>query len=266
MKIKMFSTKNRKNCKHSEFELTLEQTKKLFSIIRPNYFSIQQGKQFFDRFIEEIRDFLHGTDGKIDLVSELSSRLHELTCAAELLGNGKFAQEMRLESCEVFNLKSIGQLAKIMRHEIKKLVVNVDRAQYLLQDELALIPKSDDTFRNISVEDVHLNCKELSFDETKNLVEVLFESCPRLKNFSIETQESNEDDERCDKEVITNYVLVQDQKIMDLKEFLAVSPFKPYIKLKLMLSADDETEYNESWYENVKDKFADWEFFFQVQL
>jgi len=266
MKIKMFSTKNRKNCKHSEFELTLEQTKKLFSIIRPNYFSIQQGKQFFDRFIEEIRDFLHGTDGKIDLVSELSSRLHELTCAAELLGNGKFAQEMRLESCEVFNLKSIGQLAKIMRHEIKKLVVNVDRAQYLLQDELALIPKSDDTFRNISVEGVHLNCKELSFDETKNLVEVLFESCPRLKNFSIETQESNEDDERCDKEVITNYVLVQHQKIMDLKEFLAVSPFKPYIKLKLMLSADDETEYNESWYENVKDKFADWEFFFQVQL
>jgi len=277
MRITVFSAKNQKNC---EFKLTLEQSKKLLSIIRPSYFGIQQGKKLFDRFIKEIRDLLHVTDGKVglffsknriefchlSLAEEFSSRLCKIKCTAEMLDHGKFVQKMRLESCEVFNLKSVGQLANILRHDIKKLTVNVDRNHYLVKKELALIPKSEDDLRNTSVENVHLNCKGLHFDETKNLVEVLLEACPSLKNFSIETQESNKNHERCDKKVITKYALIQRQKIMNLKKLLSASPFKPCIKLKLMLSADDATEYDKSWYENIKHKFAGWNCRFDVKF
>jgi len=177
-----------------------------------------------------------------------------------MLEYGKFAQKMRLESCEISNFKSIGQLAKIMRHEIKKLTVNVDRVHYLDEDEVALIPKSDDELRNTSVENVHLNCKELSFDEATTLVEVLLESCPSLKNFSVEIQKSKESRKPLTKGRICRYALSQHQKIIELEELFSISPFKPHIKLKLMLPDSNVYEYNKRWYEDVEDQFVGWKF------
>jgi len=267
MKITMFSARNHK---HSELKLNFKQVNILFSIIRPSYFGTHQGEKFFNRFIKDIREWLNVTDGKIglffnkehievchlDLVNEFSSRLLELKCTAEVFENGKFAQEIDLKSCEAFNLKSINQLETIMRHDIKKLTINVDRGHYLDEDEVALIPESEGYLLNTYVENVHLNCNELSLYEVTDLVYALLESCPSLKNFSIEMQESIKSYERFTAGRMSQHALSQRRKIMELKEWFAYYPFKPHIKLKIMFLDGDVDDYNSRWYENVEDQLV----------
>jgi len=257
--------------------VTLAQSKALLRLFRPQYFCIQQDDHVIHRYANEVYELLRLTDGKIGLffnekygevchlrmVEAFSSRIHELKCPGELLEDGSLPK-LRLDNCEIFNLGSVDQLAKILRYNIRKLKVNVNRVQYFEREELVFAQKSDTKLQvNTSVESIKLHCDELDFDEIKEIAGAILKLCPNLKNFYLYAAESEEFPEFFDAEFTDAQASSQLEKIMELKHLLSTSGIKPHIKLKLEILGDGDdanfaNHHADYWYEVDQDEFADW--------
>jgi len=259
------------------FILSLAQLKAFLGLFRPAFFGIQQGYYLIHRHIKEIYELLRLTDGKIclffneiygeichlRLVEAFSSRVYELKCSGELLEDESLPN-LRLENCEIFNLEGIDQLAKILRHNIRKLKIKVNRVQYFDEKELSLTEKiGTEAQVNASVENVDLCCDKLNFDEVKEIACSILKLCPRLKHFYLYAAESKTFPEFFTKEFIAHQASSQRQKIMELKQLLSTGRIKPHIKLKLELSgeasADDFEDHDaDYWYDKNEREFAGW--------
>jgi len=266
------------SCDYFEYSLTLAQSKTFVRLFRSAFFGIQQCNHFIHGYINEIYELLRFTDGKIAfffhkkhseichlrLVEAFSSRVHVLKCSGELLEDVSLPK-LRLDNCEVFNLESIGQLAKVLRHHIRELKVTVNRIQYFEKEEIALIQKSDNELQvDSSVKSVKLHCDDLDFDEVKQLANVILKLCPNLKSFYIYSAGSDEFPEFFDSEFVDRHASSQRQKIVELKEILSTSCIKPHIKLELIIfgaanGGDFEDIDVGYWYEVNEDEFVGWE-------
>jgi hypothetical protein len=261
-----------------KFDLTLAQSKTFGRLFRPAFFGIQQGDRVIHRYVKEVYELLRFTDGKIGLffhqkhpeichlrlVEVFSSRVHELKCPGELLEDDSLPK-LRLDNCEVFNLDSIGQLEKILRHHILKLKITVNCVQYFEREEIALIKKSDNELQaNTSVQSMKLHCNELNFDEVKEFANVILKLCPKLKSFYLRAYQFESFPEFFTKEFIARQALSQRQKIMELKQMLATSWIKPDVNLELVISGsanddDFENPFAEYWYDVDEGEFVGWE-------
>jgi len=257
-----FSVLNEKDYFKNEwsqyFRLDLEKSKALLRLFRPTYFGIKQGDYLIHRYVKELYEMLRLTDGKIGLffdekhiefchlrlVDAFSSRVHGLKCSGEMLEDDSLSK-LRLGYCEIFNLESIGQLSKVLRHDFRKLKIKVDHAKYLDKKELVLVQESVEDLQvvNISVETMELHCDGLTLDQVKHLAGAVLKFCPSLKSFYLYAAESEKFPEFFDMEFTARQALSQREKIMELKQLLSTPWIKPHIKLKLIISgaadADD---------------------------
>jgi len=259
------------------FKLTLAKSKEFVRLFRPEFVGIKQGDHFIHRYVKELYEMLQFTDGKIGLfyhekhdeichlrlVEAFSSRIHELKCSGELLEDDSLPK-LRLEKCDVFNLEIIGQLAKVLHHDIRKLTIAVNRARYLDKKELASIKESDEELQviNTGVEPMGLYCDELGFDEVKELASVILKFCPNLKNFYLYAAESQKFPEFFDQEFTARQALFQRQKIMELKQIFSTSRTKPNIGLGLTISSEENHDGFENvdyWYAMDEEEFVGWE-------
>jgi len=252
-----------------KFGLTFGKAKRLLRFLMPTFFGVHfYGENLNIVPFNRISELVSITNGKIGLffpnvpngvrfrplVQMLARRLSELGCEAvvyEQIGS----MNQVLDFCQATSLESIGQLKRVLRHDMKTLELSAYVNHYLRG--IASDDEKNDIVRNSHVETIHLRTFGCQYDDNLEIITTLLDSCPKLKEFNI-------DSVFCQRlrHFEFGYIIDQALKYRDrmneLRDSYLGQISKKSISFSIVFRHNSEDEYDHGWVEQLKERFTGW--------
>lgn len=191
----------------------------------------------------------------LELVRPFAQRVNELECEAVVFEDNELPK-MTLDTCYVKKLKNIDQLTRILRHDMKKLLLTMHSEDYLRNASFDPTAERNGIVENTTVEEISLSIRGCSHADQLEIVVNLLQCCPSLEEFGILTGCFAE---RRDfqGQYIIEQVLIHRNQINEMRSRLRTLAKKSLL-LCVNFNRESNQEYNHDWFEQLREHFMDW--------